>query len=271
MEKLWVDGQQIAFERAGDGEPVVLLHGLPGDSRLWRPQLETLADEFTLIAWDAPGCGRSSDPDGELVLTDVARYLVTFLDALGVRHPHVVGLSWGASLALELHRIAPGLPRSLVLAGGYAGWAGSLPPDEVARRLEAYLEASRARPGEALRGWGTGFFSQSAPPDLVEAAVSIASQVHPRLLAALARSFAETDLRDVLPTIRVPTLVLHGDADTRSPLAVGRALHDNIPGARLAVLQGVGHISNFEDPERFNAEVRQFLVGVDPSLRIERA
>jgi pimeloyl-ACP methyl ester carboxylesterase len=80
----------------------------------------------------------------------------------------------------------------------------------------------------------------------------------------LARSFAETDLRDVLPTIEVPTLVLHGDADTRSPLNVGQALHAAIPGAQLTLLPGVGHVSNVQAPEAFNAEVRRFLRSVPP-------
>jgi pimeloyl-ACP methyl ester carboxylesterase len=63
----------------------------------------------------------------------------------------------------------------------------------------------------------------------------------------------------MLPTIAVPTLVLHGDSDERSPLAVGEALHDAIRGSTLVVLEGVGHVSNVEAPDRFNEEVRQFL------------
>jgi pimeloyl-ACP methyl ester carboxylesterase len=94
--------------------------------------------------------------------------------------------------------------------------------------------------------------------------LAISSAFHPEALAWLARSFAETDLRAVLPTIEVPTLVLHGDADTRSPLNVGHALHAAIPGAELTVLPGVGHVCNVQAPEAFNAEVRRFLLSVPP-------
>lgn len=174
----------------------------------------------------------------------------------------MLGLSWGGGLALELYRLAPALPRSLVLASAYAGWAGSLPQDAVAQRLDAYLTAARTPPDDALRGWGPGMFSDSAPAELIAELIDIASAYHPDALAELARSFASADLRDILPSITVPTLVLHGDADVRSPLEAGEALHDAIPGSQLVVLPGVGHVSNIEAPDRFNDEVRRFLRAV---------
>ena len=192
---------------------------------MWRRQLDALSDEFHVVAWDAPGCGRSSDPPGPLGLNEVAGHLASFIEALDLDHPHVLGLSWGGGLALELYRIAPTLPRSLVLAGAYAGWAGSLPPDVVALRLDAYLTAAQTPPHEALRSWGPGMFSEGASEELVDELLEITSDYHPGALADLARSFAATDLRAVLPTITVPTLVLHGDSDACLPLDVGVALH----------------------------------------------
>jgi pimeloyl-ACP methyl ester carboxylesterase len=259
IDYIEVDGLRIGFELRGLGQPLVLLHGLPGDARIWRRQLDDLADEFMVVAWDAPGCGQSSDPDGPFGSNEVARHLARLVDLLGLERPHVVGLSWGSGVALELYRIAPTVPRSLVLASGYAGWAGSLPANVVAQRLDAYLTAARTPRQEAVRSWGPGFFSPAVPPDLVEEMLVISSDFHPNALAALARSFAETDLREVLPSIQVPTLVLHGDADTRSPLGVGEALQAAIPGSQLVVLRGVGHVSNIEAPQTFNAEVRRFL------------
>jgi pimeloyl-ACP methyl ester carboxylesterase len=259
MEYLEFEGIRIGFEQRGHGPPLVLLHGLPGDRRIWSRQLDDLADEFRVVAWDAPGCGQSSDPDAPVDLHAVARSLVGFIEMLGLERPHVLGLSWGGGVALELYRIVPTVPRSLVLASAYAGWAGSLPADAVSQRLDAYLTAARTPPREALHSWGPAFFSASAPADLVEELLAIASDFHPGAFSALARSFAETDLRGMLPSIEVPTLVLCGDADTRSPVAVGEALHAAIPGSRLVVLPGVGHVSNMEAPQTFNAEVRRFL------------
>jgi pimeloyl-ACP methyl ester carboxylesterase len=231
---------------------------------VWRRQLDALADEFLVVAWDAPGCGHSGDLVGPLGLTEVATQLVAFIGALELNRPNVLGLSWGGGLALELYRIAPDLPRSLVLASAYAGWAGSLPPTDVAHRLDAYLTAARTPQQSAFRAWGPGMFSDAAPAELIDEIVDISMGYHPDAFADLARSFATTDLRDMLATIVVPTLVLHGGADARSPLQVGEALHGAIPESQLVVLPGVGHVSNVEAPDRFNSEVRHFLHSVSP-------
>jgi pimeloyl-ACP methyl ester carboxylesterase len=262
MEQVDVDGTRICFERNGDGVPLLLLHGLPGDSRIWRRQLQSLADEFTVVAWDAPGCGRSSDPSEPSGTSDVARCLAAFVDRIGLDRPHIAGLSWGVGIALALYEIAPNVPRSLVLASGYAGWAGSLPADAVTQRLDAYVAASRLSPQEAVATWGPGFVSDAAPTAIVDEIAAIAADFHPGPLAALARSFAETDLRPMLSSISVPTLVLQAEADARSPMFVGEDLHARIPRSQLVVLPGVGHVSNVEDPETFDEAVRSFLRAV---------
>lgn len=259
METVEVAGQRIAFQREGHGPPLLLLHGMPGDSRIWRRQIRDFADAFTVVAWDAPGFGQSSAPEGDFGTDDVVRYLIEFVEALRLERPHVLGLSWGGGLALGLYREAPMIPRTLLLVGGYAGWAGSLPEDGVAMRLDAYERASRMPGHEAMREWAPGFFSSSAAADAVNEFLAIASEYDPRVLLTLSRSFARTDLRAMLHTIDVPTLLLYGDADVRSPLYVAEALHAAIRGSTLTVLPGVGHISNFEAPERFHAEIRNFL------------
>ncbi len=135
MEVLAVDGLEIAYERAGDGPPLVLVHGAAVDSRMWRPQLESLADEFTVVAWDEPGAGRSSDVPADFTLPDYADRLAALIDALDLGPAHVAGLSWGGTVALELYRRRPELVATLVLADTYAGWKGSLPAAEVQARV----------------------------------------------------------------------------------------------------------------------------------------
>jgi pimeloyl-ACP methyl ester carboxylesterase len=85
---------------------------------------------------------------------------------------------------------------------------------------------------------------------------------HPLGFRLMATALADADTRDLLPTIRVPTLLIWGDADARSPMAVAHQFHDAIPGARLAVIPGAGHVSNLEDPVRFDAQVRDFCLPV---------
>jgi len=112
------------------------------------PQFDDLADEFTVVAWDAPGCGGSQDPPVSFRMDDYADCLAGFLTALGLRRPHVLGISFGGALALALYGRHPTLPGSLILAGAYACWAGSLPDDEVQRRLQRIGEEITHRPGD---------------------------------------------------------------------------------------------------------------------------
>lgn len=120
MEQVDVDGLRIAFERAGDGPPLGLLHGGFSDSRAWRRQFDGLSDEFTLVAWDAPGCGGSSDPPDAFGLADYADHLAGFIERLGHDEPHVLGSSFGSGLALEIYRRHPHIPRTLILCASAA-------------------------------------------------------------------------------------------------------------------------------------------------------
>ena len=266
MDSIEVGGLAIAFVRQGTGPPLLLLHGILQDSRAWRPQLDALSDEVTVVAWDAPGCGRSSDPPEAYRLPEYADCLVAFIDALGLERPHVLGLSFGAVLALELYRRHPRVPRSLVLASAYAGWAGSLPAEVVDQRLRQALREADLPADQFVPGWIPGLLTDSAPAELVDDVVAMMSGFHPAGYRAMARGLAEADLRDVLPRIGVSTLLLYGDADRRSPLSVAEDLHARIPGSTLAVIPAVGHLANLEAPERFEAEVRGFLRGADRRL-----
>jgi pimeloyl-ACP methyl ester carboxylesterase len=260
MALVEVSGFRIGYERRGDGPPLVLLHGGFGfDSRSWRPQLSALSDEFDVVAWDAPGCGRSSDPPASFRLPDYADVLAEFIDALELSRPHVLGLSFGGALALQLYERHPTLPRTLVLAGAYAGWAGSLPPEEVTRRL-ASLDADMQQPRDVwIARYLPGMLTEAAPPSMVEEARVLMSAVHPVANQTMLRAMAEADLRHVLGSVDVPTLLIYGDRDQRSPLAIGEALHVGIPRSTLVVLPGVGHLSSLEGADRFNREVRSFL------------
>lgn len=264
MPDVEVGGLRIAYAQAGTGRPLVLLHGGMDDSRSWRRQLEGLSDRFSIYAWDAPGCGHSSDPPARWRMPQYADCAAGWLAAAGVRRPHVLGLSWGSSIALELYRRHPQLPESLILASAYAGWAGSLPAEEVEARLAGVLsEAHLTREQLREKGRWAGVFGPSAPPEVVAELAAIAADNggvdHPAAYEAMVRSMAEADLRDVLPTIRVPTLLLYGELDERSPLTVARAMHEAIPGSRLVVLPGLGHATFAEAPEAFNAAVADWI------------
>jgi pimeloyl-ACP methyl ester carboxylesterase len=256
-----VRGRRLAYVRTGAGEPLVLLHGGWSDHRDWSPQLSSLAGEFDLVAWDAPGCGRSDDPPGDVDLAYYADALAGLLGALDVGPVHLCGLSFGGGLALEVYHRHPHLVRSLLLVSAYAGWAGSLPPAEVeARRARVLAEAHRP-PGEWMDAYLPGFFATDVPQEVLDLTREVMLDVRPAGSVPMLNAFADADLRPVLPTVTVPTLVLHPELDVRAPRYVAEALAAGIPGAELVVLPGVGHVCNLEAPHAFDAAVRTFLRG----------
>ncbi len=259
MEQIEVHGLRIAYERAGHGPPLVLVHGYVGDGwTTWHHQLEDLADEFTVVAWDAPGAGGSSDPPETLGMAGYADCLASFIDALELGQAHVAGLSFGGALTLELCHRHPNIPVTLVLASAYAGWEGSLSPDEVERRLRQALDLSELAPQKFVEALLPTMFSASTSPEDVDTFGAAMSEFHPVGFRAMARALA-TNLREALPLVRVPTLLVFGDEDVRAPMYVAEDLRDSIQNSTLIVLPGVGHVCNIENPERFNHEIRTFL------------
>jgi pimeloyl-ACP methyl ester carboxylesterase len=255
---LWVQagGLDVAYDRVGDGPPLVLVHGAAGDAREWRPQITGLSDDFTVIAWDEPGAGRSSDLPGAFGLAGYAAALAALMETLSAP-AHVCGLSWGGTVTLELYRLRPELVATLVLADTYAGWKGSLPGDEVRARV-ASVKRMLSGPAGGFRSTLPGLFAGKPPEDVVALLDAVAADVRLNSVEIALEAIAAADLRHVLPRITVPTLLVWGELDARSPLNVARQFARLIPHAQLVVIPGAGHMSNLERPHEFNAAVRAF-------------
>jgi pimeloyl-ACP methyl ester carboxylesterase len=255
----WVGGHSIAYRIAGQGAPLVLLHGFLCDSRCWRTQLTDLSDEFMLVAWDAPGAGLSSDPPDSFTVTDWAQILAEFLDEIGVTRAHFLGLSWGGLLAQELYRLYPGRIDHLVLADTYAGWKGSLDAEMTERRRSrCYRDASRPKE-EVVAEWVPAEFFMNASEALSAEMASVVAEFHPLGFRLMAKALADTDTSPVLKTIKAPTLLLWGEGDQRSPLSVAERFHAAIRNSEFEVIPRAGHVCNMERPVEFNAIVRRFL------------
>jgi pimeloyl-ACP methyl ester carboxylesterase len=260
-----VGESSIAYRRFGHGPALVLLHGILCDSRAWGEQLAGLSDHFTVVAWDAPGAGVSSDPPGSFTITDWAECLAGFLDQIGITRAHIVGLSWGGAVAQEFYRLYPKRVLGLVLAGTYAGWKGSLSESVCEQRLARCLREASLPAEEIVGRWVPEFLTEAAPQALREAMSDIVLDFHPAGFRLMAKSLAEMDTTTLLPRIVAPTLLLWGDRDQRSSLEIAAQFRDAMPNARLAVLTGAAHISNMERPQEFNAAVRNFCLSNPPT------
>ena len=251
------NGLDIAYDRIGEGPPLVFVHGAAEDHRVWQPQQAGLAGEYTVVAWDEPGAGRSSDVPADFGLADYADCLAALIETLALGPAHVAGLSWGGTVVQELYRRHPGLVATLILADTYAGWKGSLPEEEVRARV-AGLRRMLAAPPEDFDPTLPGLFAGEPPAEFVPLLEETAADVRPHSLRTQLAVMAEADQRDLLPRIGVPTLLIWGELDVRSPLDVARQFERAIPDTALVVIPGVGHLSNLERPERFNQAVREF-------------
>ncbi len=257
LERIAVDGLEVAYRREGSGPPLVLVHGALGNSRLWEPQLEALSDEFTVVAWDEPGCGESSDLPASFGLADYARCLAAVIDDVRLGPAHVGGLSWGGTIVLEHYRRHPELVATLLLIDTYAGWKGSLPAEEVEVRVALARQLAAAGEGQ-FAPMLPGLFAGDPPAEYVPLLAEVAAAVRRKTMVNEAEVMGAADQRDVLPTISVPTLLLWGELDARSPLSVAHAFEQAIPETKLVVIPGAGHVSNLERPAAFNSAVREW-------------
>ena len=242
-----VAGSNIHYETAGAGPPLVLLHGIGSNSRSWREQLAVLSSDFKVIAWDAPGYGRSSDPEGKPSMAFYAGRLNGLLDELGLDRVHLLGHSAGGVVAQEFYRLYPDRVSRLILAD--TTFRGS--KDKLEERLQMIRTMT---PSELALERAPKLLSQSAPPELFEETVSIMSEVRAAGYEFVAIALAGCDTREVLRNLRVPALLIWGEEDQITPM-----WKDLPEGARLAVIPFAGHLCYAEQPELFNTIVRGFL------------
>ncbi|MFE8958230.1 alpha/beta fold hydrolase [Streptomyces iakyrus] len=258
MPAVRVDGIEVAYDRVGQGPPLVLAHGATTDARLFGGQARDLADEFTVVAWDEPGAGRSSDVPLSFTLADYARCLAAVIEDVDLGPAHVLGLSWGGTIVLELYRHHAELVRTLLLVDTYAGWKGSLSAADVRARVEG-AERMLAVPAEVFAPTMPGLFAGQPSAEAVRLLSVMSADTRAGSIRTELKVMAEADQRDLLPKIEVPTLLLWGELDARSPVeTVARHFLEAVPRATLVVLPGVGHLSNIEAPEPFNRTVREF-------------
>src|SRR5688572_26896245 len=148
MRHIKVNDLSVFYNQTGNGPVLVLLHGFSIDSRVWELQIDALSKDFTVISWDAPGAGQSSDPAEIFSLSDWADCIAALLDSVQVQKAPILGLSWGGILAQEFYHRHPHRALSLILAGAYAGWKGSLPQPLVEERLATCLRDASLQPTE---------------------------------------------------------------------------------------------------------------------------
>jgi 3-oxoadipate enol-lactonase len=252
------DGVRLAYQLDGPSDaPVVLFVNSLGTSlQMWEPQVAVLANDFRVLRYDSRGHGHSDAPPGPYTVERLALDAVALLDALGVERTHVCGLSLGGVVALWLAIHRAGRVRRAVFANT-AARVGT--PEIWSARIEAVQTGGMAAIGDAVlaRFLSEGF--RQREPEL-------ARQVYEMLLATPSEGYIgccaalrDADLRNLVSTIEVPSLVIGGELDQATPPAQAEDLHAGIVPSELMVIPNVAHLSNLEAPDLFNRRMVDLL------------
>ncbi|MGE0718749.1 MAG: alpha/beta fold hydrolase [Alphaproteobacteria bacterium] len=249
---------RIAVECDGEGDAVLMIHGLGGSSNVWGPLLPVFARHRT-IRPDLPGAGRSHRAEGPFSIAGFVEAMRTVCAATGVERAHVVGHSLGTIVAFHLAAAMPKLVRSLTLFGPL------LAPADPAR------SGLRARADAARRDGVTGM--QAIADQIVQAGTSAETKARKPVVVAMVRELIMRQtpegyagsceaLADAQPAdpaaIRCPTLLVTGDEDAIAPAQAVRQLGTRIAGARVEVLPRCGHWTTIEQPEACADLARRF-------------
>ncbi len=240
-------------------ETVILLHGLGSCGEDWMLQIPVLEGDYRVLTPDLRGHGQSSLGAGWPTVADMARDVGDLLDALQAGPAHVVGLSLGGAVALQLAVDRPDQVRSLAAVNTFARLRTGLKGlPRVLGRIALVLIGDMKRVGQLV---AAGIFPRPEQQALREiAAARIAANPRSAYLRVL-WAVMRFDLRPRLAEVRAPTLVVAGEADTTVPMQAKRELARRIAGARLAVVPNSGHVTPLDAPQAFNSLLLEFLAG----------
>jgi 3-oxoadipate enol-lactonase len=251
---------RIYYEQHGSEAafPLLFINGLLADTTSWVLQRPHFDQHFRVVLYDCRGQGQSDKPPGPYAPTQHTEDLLALLDGLNIARAHIVGLSNGGTIAMQLAAMHPQRVARLVLADTFA-YADSL----MQAKLQSWLTALDAG-GPLLRFdmatpwiWGRTFLATNH--ELIEVMRTSAGQANPDTIRALIQGGMQYDIREHLGAIRAPTLVVVGEEDVLTPPWYAREIAAAIPGAQLALLPQAGHVTVIEQADLFNALVLTFL------------
>lgn len=251
----------LAYESAGQGIPLVLIHAFPLSSSMWKTQMKRLEWRARVIILDLPGFGQSPCESHASIPT-MAKEIACLLDSLKLTEPGMIaGLSMGGYVALEFFRQFPKRVKALGLFSTRAG----------ADTLEA--RDQRLKAAAQIQKDGLDAFVQKALPSLIgkttlesnpglirEISNMISSNTREGVAGALTAMAERKDSTDLLSSIRCPTLIIAGDEDTLIPYSEAEAMHVKITGSQFHLISKTGHLVNLEQPEAFHKTLENFLI-----------
>jgi 3-oxoadipate enol-lactonase len=267
MAKIAVGGTELHYERAGSGEPLLLIQGMSGTHVSWgEPFRSSLEEHFDVVAFDNRGIGLSERISAPFTIAEMAEDTAELLERLEIEGAHVVGISMGGMIAQELALSRPELLRSLTLGCTYCGGEDSrLMPRENAEKLGAAMSS-----GDRDKAIRAGYEVNLSPAfradeDAYAAFHEMATSVPAakQVIELQLQAIFGHDTSGRLGEITMPTLIVHGTVDGVLPFSNGEQIASLMPGARFEVLEEVGHMFWWEQPQRSAELVREHALAAD--------
>lgn len=247
-----IDNIKINYLDEGEGSPVLLLHGWGSSNKVYKGFVNTLKGRCRLVAPDFPGCGKSETMAEPWTLEDYCNFVLKFMDAVGLCNPIMMGHSHGGRVTLYMTAKGMVNPPKIVLLDA----AGLIPK-------KSFKQKFRAKSFKVIKRVLTLPIIKSFSGGLLEKARrhygSADYNAAPEVLRKTLVSLVNTDIRDILPNIKCPSLLIWGENDTATPLSDAKIIESLIPDAGLCVIKGTGHFSFCERPFEANTIINSFI------------
>lgn len=253
-----VNGIEIHCEIEGHGPWVVLCHALACDLHMWDDQVPSLRERFRVLRYDNRGHGVSDVPPAPYTFDQLARDVDGLFGVLGIERAHVVGISLGGMVAQEVALAYPQRVASLVLCDTTSRYPEGT--DKLWEERIATVRAAGTGPlvEATLERWFTPPF-RAARPDVMSRVEAMIRNTPAEGYIGCGAAVPTIDTTARLSAVRCPTLVVVGESDPGTPLAMAQTIQRRIPGAQLRVIKSASHLCNIEQAEAFNAVLLEFL------------
>jgi len=252
----------IAVDHAGEGELLVLMHGIGGNRTNWTEQVEAFSKHFHTVSWDARGYGDSDDYEGPLDFADFARDLAGVLDHFGADKAHLCGLSMGGRIAQDFYRQFPDRAKTLTLVATFAGFRNFSSEERqrfINLRKKPLVEEGK-EPKDIAPVVAKTLIGPSAAEDKFQRLVQSMERLHKDSYVKTIEASTLYDKALELEAVKVPTCLVFGEHDSLTTPETGKAMADRIAGSEFHVVPRSGHLINIEEPEIFNRIVMDFLL-----------
>ena len=265
MNKVKLENIDIAYDDVGSGPSVLLVHGYPFNRSLWTEQVTVLKGQYRVITPDLRGFGDSEySDDGSSSMNRMAQDLALLMDALNIPNAVIGGLSMGGYVVLAFYRQFANRVRGLILADTRP----QADTEEGKQNRFKQVEQIRA---DGMGGIADAMLPKLLTPETVSKRPEVVKRIREMMIrtkpegaaAALLGMATREDQTSLLAEIQVPSLILVGRGDPITPVADSETMHEKIRGSRLVVIEDAAHVSNIEQGEVFNRELKSFLGDVN--------